>query len=646
MQKRLLILCDGFCAPGYGQRMAQLCKHLTQRGWEITVMTEQIEGETYVVPDCQFYSMPYYQGGKRRKKAAWLSDKLFDRKDSMFHRFVRRQIRDKQYDIILCSTFNEFPLRTARLIAKETGLPLMVDLRDIIEQWGTDSYMVHHLGMGKAGQFITRCYQRRMIRKRNKTLRKARMLTTVSDWHSDWLAEINEYICVIYNGYDEEVFYKTEERQPDFIISYIGRIYDLTFRNPLYLLQAVAALLKEGKIDKERFRLVFHIEKEMCEPLRRMAEESGVNDICNVGDYIPREEAQTLLRKSAISVVLVQEETEHSSHGIMTTKFFEAVGCEKPIICTPATRGCLANTIRHSQAGIASHNVEELKAFIMEKYREWEEKGYTQQTARYKERYSRQEQASEFEEIMLSITDPCVSVIVPIYNAERYLERCLSSIAEQSYKHLQVILVDDGSTDRSKDIAQSYVDKDKRFQLISQKNSGQAKARNTALTAAKGEYVSFVDADDYLAPDFYERLLSEIDRNDVVQFGYTRVDKDGHPLKKRNPHGKYQFTTPWSRLYRRDFIDFNELSFPEGHIYEDAVFSLDLWLQHPKIRLIRYNGYHYRMNPTSTTAVKHDTTPLFDLIKERFSNLRRSKKDRRLIKYTLMRLKLHFLLGR
>lgn len=101
-----------------------------------------------------------------------------------------------------------------------------------------------------------------------------------------------------------------------------------------------------------------------------------------------------------------------------------------------------------------------------------------------------------------------ISVIVPIYNAELYLNRCIESVLQQSYTNLEIILVNDGSTDRSGEICDSYLEIDKRIKVIHQKNGGPALARNTGLRAAKGEYIGFIDSDDYIARDMYEILLA------------------------------------------------------------------------------------------------------------------------------------------
>jgi len=194
------------------------------------------------------------------------------------------------------------------------------------------------------------------------------------------------------------------------------------------------------------------------------------------------------------------------------------------------------------------------------------------------------------------------SIIVPIYNAASYLAQCLSSIKMQTYSDLQVVLVDDGSTDDSAAIAQSFVDHDSRFSLLQQTNHGQAAARNHGLEIATGEYLVFVDADDYLDCDFIEQHIASVGTSDYVQSGYRRVLTDGSVLEQKWPHHRYQFTSPCMRLYRMAYIQQHRLTFPEGMIYEDVIFSLQLWGNHPHVRTIQYCGYNYTYNPQSTTS--------------------------------------------
>ena len=237
-----------------------------------------------------------------------------------------------------------------------------------------------------------------------------------------------------------------------------------------------------------------------------------------------------------------------------------------------------------------------------------------------------------------------ISVIVPIYNAEKYLSKCIESLIHQSYRALQIILVNDGSTDNSLTIAQDYAAQDARIALYSQTNRGQAAARNNGLQYAHGEWIAFVDADDYLDTDCYAQLMQHIAHNDCVQMGYRRMSTDGKIIEEKCPRYFYQFTSPCMRLYRRNLFTEHQLIFPEGMIYEDVIFSLDFWATNPTFISLPYTGYNYTFNPLSTTAKRNRTREkeLFEVLNAKLRHAH-SFKLWCITLLTIIRLKLHFM---
>lgn len=136
------------------------------------------------------------------------------------------------------------------------------------------------------------------------------------------------------------------------------------------------------------------------------------------------------------------------------------------------------------------------------------------------------------------------SFIIPIYNAESYLRRCVESVLTQTLKDIEVILIDDGSTDGSLQLAQTLSKQDERIVVLTQAHAGQSAARNKALLYAKGEYIAFVDADDSIVPEWLERHLKAITGVDYVQSGYTRVRPDGSIIYHQLSVIIHQFTSP------------------------------------------------------------------------------------------------------
>ena len=128
------------------------------------------------------------------------------------------------------------------------------------------------------------------------------------------------------------------------------------------------------------------------------------------------------------------------------------------------------------------------------------------------------------------IMNPTISVIVPVYNAEKYVGRCIESVKAQTYSDWQMILVDDGSKDKSLEICQEYAGSDNRIRVIHQENAGPGIARNVGLKYANGKYVVFIDSDDYIEKEYFQ-LLSQHEE-DVVYFNIFNVDEDGHVINE------------------------------------------------------------------------------------------------------------------
>ena len=225
-----------------------------------------------------------------------------------------------------------------------------------------------------------------------------------------------------------------------------------------------------------------------------------------------------------------------------------------------------------------------------------------------------------------------ISFIVPIYNAEQYLPACLDSLLGQTVRDLQIILVDDGSTDGSLAVAKRYTEKDTRMEVYEQPHTGQSAARNKGLSYVKGDYLAFVDADDTIDVNWSETMLQAIEGVDYVQSGYNDT---------KIPCHRYQFTSPCMRLYRRQVIE--DLRFTEGMIYEDVIWSVDLWMRNVRCRRIRYGGYYYRANPHSTTSRRHPEAEqrVFAELKKLVPQA--DRKGKMILLYTIIRLKLHFL---
>ena len=207
-----------------------------------------------------------------------------------------------------------------------------------------------------------------------------------------------------------------------------------------------------------------------------------------------------------------------------------------------------------------------------------------------------------------------ISVIVPVYNVASYLPQCLESILNQDYEDLQVLLIDDGSTDDSGAICDRFAVQDSRIQVIHQKNGGAASAKNAGLRAASGKYLSFVDSDDYLEPDVYGFLVKTLEeaQADAVQGAFQEVyrsRREVRPLKPETLEGfDYLLRFPkdfscallWNKLYRREI--YGGVFFEEGHKIDDEYFTYQGFLQPRRVVCTDRVIYNYRKRASSVMA--------------------------------------------
>lgn len=220
---------------------------------------------------------------------------------------------------------------------------------------------------------------------------------------------------------------------------------------------------------------------------------------------------------------------------------------------------------------------------------------------------------------------PSISLIVPVFNASKTIDRCLNSIENQTFKDIEVIVVNDGSTDNSGDLCRRYVKKDKRFFLIEKGNEGVSSARNVAIGKAFGTYIGFVDSDDFIDKYFCEILFKIITENnvDVLNFGYTRIDGErkivnysSFPKNRiiREPEiQKFLETSmlnndlwyPWRNFVKRELIEKNFIRFDENQrIGDDSLFNFKCFVFSKSVYSIKEPLYFYVNNPISLTQAK------------------------------------------
>ena len=361
---KILIVSDPYGKPSFAPRLRYLCNYLVEQGHQIAVYTEQFQEHDFphAYPIIE-KEMAYHSTWGWAWHALW--SLLTDWRNRCFTMWLQQQVANQAFDIVFCTTFSTFPLRAAEAIARSKQIPLVVDIRDLDEQIPGAQYQSHRQWWARP---FSRWYKRVNIRRRNRVLRTADAVTTISPWHLDFVRQFNPNVHLIYNGYDPLQFYAMDITSDIFRIAYIGKIY--AFQSTALVEQAIREL------NLPDIELNLHTPNHQPIPLDKVGDE---------------------LRRSSMALVL----TSPNAKGMMTTKFFEALGCEKPILCTPSDNGLLADTIRHTNAGLASSDIDEIKAFILEKYHEWQQNGFTRQSVVNKEPFSRQQQAQQFEQLFM-----------------------------------------------------------------------------------------------------------------------------------------------------------------------------------------------------------------------------------------------------
>ncbi|MBF7095393.1 glycosyltransferase [Streptococcus sp. HF-1907] len=233
---------------------------------------------------------------------------------------------------------------------------------------------------------------------------------------------------------------------------------------------------------------------------------------------------------------------------------------------------------------------------------------------------------------------PLLTVVIPVYNVEKYLDRCLKSILIQEWKNYDIILVDDGSTDRSPQICDDYVKAYDFISVIHKENGGLSEARNTGLSQAKGEYIYFPDSDDWLEPDTFIALAEALESQkfDIISFNreFVKGEEDviiSDPVETQVFNGKdafvhmlkHSYITGFAndKIYRKSLFVDHDILFPKGKYYEDLGTNYKLFLSAKKVYATNQKYYHYLIdNPDSITQSWNEKKfrDMFEFYKEVF----------------------------
>ena len=219
-----------------------------------------------------------------------------------------------------------------------------------------------------------------------------------------------------------------------------------------------------------------------------------------------------------------------------------------------------------------------------------------------------------------AVSGPLITVLVPCFNVEKFVEECIDSILAQTYSNLEVICINDGSTDSTPQILDRYANSDKRIRVISKTNSGYGHSMNVGLDAAKGDYIGIVESDDFIEPDMFEKLLKNAVANDldISKCGYfefktadgtntpvdtTYVPKNRvlKPVDEQSPF--YQPPSIWSAIYKRAFLKRNGIRFLEtpGASYQDTSFAFKCYFSADRFGMLEESLLHYRIDNANSS---------------------------------------------
>ena len=230
----------------------------------------------------------------------------------------------------------------------------------------------------------------------------------------------------------------------------------------------------------------------------------------------------------------------------------------------------------------------------------------------------------------MSESKPKISVIVPVFNVKKHLQKCFLSIANQTYENLEVLVVDDGSFDGSEKVCDQWAEKDKRFVVIHKTNGGLSSARNVGLEKAKGEFVLFVDSDDFVEPNMIEKLVKAQTKAKAeicaclfsmeTEAGETYADVPKfetksctgiESLKFLNQPRQDRYVVAWNKLYKKELFD--DIKFPLGKIHEDQWTIHELFFKAKKVAFVSDELYHYVIHEGSLSRNKNPIKHLDDI---------------------------------
>ncbi len=411
---KLLLICDVY-PPSFAPRMGYLVKYVKDWDWNADIVTRGHDGDFSFQSLLGDEKVLRVQGVKTPIKTT--KDKvsrLINQKShhiqngKLMTRHILNNLDSKDYKLILCSTAHRtFLLDVAYQVAKEWEIPWIADIRDLYEQ-NPKTKQVKKVGGNHIFDYFNKSYHQFSIKKRNKTFYNANAMVTISPWHVDQIKKYNTNTNLIYNGYCPEQFYvRPQSTQSIFKISYMGLVISNELRDPTLLFLAVKKLVIEKNIDKANFRIQFYTPKNKRNPILNNPAYQDISDFVDFYDYVDTAQVPQILAGSSILLLLTNVFKPDGPKGIMTTKYFEYLAMERPIICVRSDENILEESILKANAGVSARTVEETYDFLLEKWKEWKEKEFTtvEVNKEYTQQFSRKLQAKQFVDLFEKVNN-------------------------------------------------------------------------------------------------------------------------------------------------------------------------------------------------------------------------------------------------
>ncbi|MCQ2310817.1 MAG: glycosyltransferase [Paludibacteraceae bacterium] len=379
----ILILSSAFQAPYLNARLRYQCDYLTQQGHQVEVYTEPWDSldfkHKYKIHEIGNYNQSYFK---------WLLISFYslftNYKERKFALQVLWNIRKKHFDVIMCSTSSCFPLGAAAFLSKWLHLPLHADLYSIKELDSTE-----YRDICWWNSPLLYCQQKLYIHRRNRALRRACSVSTISQNHADFIRAINPHIEIINNGFDPAKFYHEDIKSETFKVCYFGYLDMMQNRTLIH------KVMRQMKDELPDIQWLFYSNEVTTDKFATSVRPT-------YHGMLPDEILGDAIRQSSVILLIHNKE----QNDWQSELFYQALGCEKPVIFTPATNGMIPEFIQRTNLGISTKSTEEFKDFIIKHYQEWQQNKFTHQEVTNKDSFDASLQAKKLEQLLLSAIEP------------------------------------------------------------------------------------------------------------------------------------------------------------------------------------------------------------------------------------------------